>query len=121
MVDAIEALGGRERIQLIHDTFHHHLAGESEILTACAGIVHVSGVGSRQLSLRPMRDHRRSLVGEDDMIGNIKQLDSLQSSGYPRTVSFEAFSPVVHAMCDPTQKLVGSMDLTRSKLVGKSA
>ena len=121
VVDAIEALGGSGRILLIHDTFHHYLSGEDEVFSAYTGMVHVSGVAGSQLSARSMLDGHRGLVYEDDRLGNIDQLYSLQSSGYSGPVSFEAFSPCVHSVSDPLDALTRSMEFIRFRLGRQSA
>ena len=43
-VEAIEALGCAGRVRIVHDTFHHHLAGDGPLAPGQTGIVHVSGV-----------------------------------------------------------------------------
>jgi 2-keto-myo-inositol isomerase len=43
-VEAIEAIGGRGRFKLVHDTFHHALAHGGPFFPDDTGIVHVSGV-----------------------------------------------------------------------------
>ena len=43
-VAAIDEAGGGDVYRLVHDTFHHHLAGETEFFPERTGIVHISGV-----------------------------------------------------------------------------
>uniref|UniRef100_UPI00037CA48A TIM barrel protein n=1 Tax=Xanthomonas phaseoli TaxID=1985254 RepID=UPI00037CA48A len=43
-VRAIDAAGGGDVYKLVHDTFHHHLAGETELFPERTGLVHISGV-----------------------------------------------------------------------------
>src|SRR5262249_52810879 len=42
-IDVIESLGVAQHYRLVHDTFHHHLAGGGPIFAEYTGIVHVSG------------------------------------------------------------------------------
>ncbi len=44
LVDTIVALGIADRVKLVHDTFHHALAGGGDLYPAHTGIVHVSAV-----------------------------------------------------------------------------
>jgi 2-keto-myo-inositol isomerase len=59
-VEAIEALGATDRFRLVHDTFHHTLAGGGPIFAAHTGIVHISGVTDPKLSISEMRCAPRS-------------------------------------------------------------
>src|SRR5581483_9809225 len=43
-IAAIDDVGGGGVFRLVHDTFHHHLAGEIEMFPARTGLVHISGV-----------------------------------------------------------------------------
>ena len=43
-VEMIEEIGAAESFRLVHDTFHHHLAGGGPLFPQHTGIVHVSGV-----------------------------------------------------------------------------
>ncbi|MFJ1294162.1 TIM barrel protein, partial [Paracoccus yeei] len=43
-IRAIRAAGGEGTYRLVHDTFHHHLAGETEVFADWTGLVHISGV-----------------------------------------------------------------------------
>jgi 2-keto-myo-inositol isomerase len=108
-VEAIEAIGGRGRFRLVHDTFHHTLAQGGPIFADHTGIVHISGVTDRSLSTAQMTDAHRVLVDGDDLLGNAEQIGALLAAGYKGPVSFEAFSPVVHALADPAAALRASM------------
>ena len=48
-VAAIDAVGGQGTFRLVHDTFHHHLAGEAALFPAQTGLVHISGVADPRL------------------------------------------------------------------------
>lgn len=99
-VEAIESLGAAGRFKLVHDTFHHCLAGGGPIFPDHTGIVHVSGVADARLAVAEMRDAHRGLVDANDVLGNIAQLVALREAGYAGPVSVEAFSPEVHALDD---------------------
>lgn len=109
-VEIIEALGAGERVRLVHDTFHHHLAGGGPVFPAQTGIVHVSGVVDPGLAVADMLDEHRVLVDERDRLGNVEQLRALLAGGYAGPISFEAFSPVVHRLEDPGAALRRSLD-----------
>ncbi|MCF1707959.1 TIM barrel protein [Tabrizicola sp. J26] len=110
VVDVIEALGATDTYKLVHDTFHHHLAGGGPIFPQHTGIVHVSGVVDRGLSVSEMRDGHRVLVDADDRLGNIAQIRALQSAGYSGPISFEPFAASVHELRDPAAALRTSME-----------
>ncbi|CAN5755581.1 TIM barrel protein [soil metagenome] len=108
-VEAIESLGAAGRFKLVHDTFHHHLAGGGPIFPEHTGIVHVSGVVDPALQVAQMRDEHRVLVDERDRLGNVAQIAELRAAGYRGPISFEAFSPAVHALADPEPALRASI------------
>ncbi|MCX7288253.1 MAG: TIM barrel protein [Rhodobacterales bacterium] len=108
-VEGIEAVGGIGRFKLVHDTFHHTLAHGGPLFPEHTGIVHVSGVVDQEVSLSQMRDPHRVLVTPGDRLGNIDQIAALQAAGWIGPVSFEAFSPAVHALPDPEVALRASM------------
>lgn len=120
-VDAIEALDAAGSFRLVHDTFHHTLAGGGPIFAAHTGIVHISGVTDGSLALSEMRDAHRVLVDAEDRLGNIAQVEELQSGGYGGPVSFEPFAPSVHALADPGRALAGSFQFITSRLAEKAA
>ncbi|TAG20051.1 MAG: sugar epimerase [Rhodobacterales bacterium] len=109
-VEGIEAVGATGRFKLVHDTFHHTLAHGGPIFPQHTGIVHVSGVVDQEVSLSQMRDPHRVLVTPGDRLGNIDQIKALQAAGWTGPVSYEAFSPAVHALADPEAALQASMD-----------
>ncbi len=115
-VAAIEAVGGKARYRLVHDTFHHHLAGEKEFFPEYTGIVHISGVVDPALTAEEMRDGHRILVDGRDRLGNIEQIRNLLSLGYGGPFSFEPFSPDIHALDNPAVALRNSMDFIRDSL-----
>jgi len=115
-VEAIEDLGAADRFRLIHDTFHHAVAGGGPIFAGHTGIVHASGVTDPALSFSEMRDEHRVLVDRNDRLGNVEQIEALVAAGYRGPVSFEPFAPDVHAIADPQAELAGSFDFISTRL-----
>jgi 2-keto-myo-inositol isomerase len=114
--DAIADIDGIGAFKLVHDTFHHHLAGEPALFPELTGLVHISGVADRNLPIDEMRDVHRGLVDENDRLDNIGQIRALLSAGYAGPLSFEPFSPAVHALEDPARALAGSIAFIRARL-----
>ena len=108
-VEAIEAIGGKGRFKLVHDTFHHTLAHGGAFFPEHTGIIHISGVVDQTVTLAQMTDAHRVLVDADDVLGNVAQIRALQAAGYDGAVSYEAFAPSVHALSDPGSALKASM------------
>jgi len=115
-VDAINACDARGEFQLVHDTFHHYLAGGGPFFPDMTGMVHVSGVIDTTLALQDIKDEHRVLVNEHDRMGNIPQLKTLVSDGYAGPISMEAFSPAVHALKDPASALSESFKYITSAI-----
>ncbi|QFY64140.1 TIM barrel protein (plasmid) [Rhizobium grahamii] len=115
-VDAFEAVGGKDRFRLVHDTFHHHLADETEFFPQWTGIVHISGVVDASLRPEDMQDKHRILVTEADRLGNVEQIKHLNTVGYQGAYSFELFSPLVHADPNIEIGLRTSMDVIKAAL-----
>lgn len=109
-VEGIEAVDGKGRFKLVHDTFHHTLAHGGPLFPEHTGIVHISGVVDQDVGTSDMRDPHRVLVARGDRLGNVEQIVALQAAGWNGPVSFEAFSPEVHALPDPATALKASMD-----------
>jgi 2-keto-myo-inositol isomerase len=120
-VAAIEAVGGQARYRLVHDTFHHHLAAETELFPDHTGIVHISGVVDPALRPDEMQDGDRILVDRRDRLGNVGQIGALLDRGYRGAFSFEPFSPEVHALVDPARAIEESMDYIRAHLARRAA
>jgi 2-keto-myo-inositol isomerase len=112
---AIDDAGGADAYALIHDTFHHTLAGEKQVFAARTGLVHVSGV-ARNIPATEMRDEDRVLVDDRDVLGNLDQLRRLVRSGYAGPISIEAFSPEVQQLPDPIAALKACFDHLRRHL-----
>ncbi len=99
-VEAIRAIAGEGTFQIVHDTFHHHLAGEETIHPRMTGLVHISGVADLDVAVNDMRDPHRILVDASDRLDNAGQVRKLRESGYDGLFSFEPFSPTVHQFAD---------------------
>lgn len=108
-VRAINEVGGRATFALVHDTFHHYLAGEATFFPELTGLVHISGVEDKDLAPSDMRDGHRVLVGPADRLGNIIQLRTLLAAGYSGYASFEPFADAITTATDIEQRLVRSM------------
>lgn len=120
-VAAIEAVGGKAHLKLVHDTFHHYLAGESDYFPEYTGIVHFSGVIDPSLMPEDMQDVHRIIVDDRDRLENVGQIGALLGLGYTGAFSFELFSPDVHALSDHEGVLRKSMDFVRSRIIQKAA
>lgn len=124
-VEAIVATDSEGCFQLVHDTFHHHLAEETECfasLTASfTGMVHVSGVVDAKLKPAQMQDNDRVLVNEHDQLNNLQQLDTLLAEGYQGPVSMEVFAPEVQQSSDLAVKLRDSFAFINSGLAARVA
>jgi len=105
LVELLVSLEMTSQYRLVHDTFHHHLAGEKSVFPEYTGMVHISGVVNHLLDTESMRDEHRVLVDSNDVLGNLEQLDELCSKGYRGPISVEAFSTQVHALEDPETAL----------------
>lgn len=110
-VRAFEELGtaARGTFKLVHDTFHHHLAGEDLFFPEWTGLVHISGVDDKAVSVADMRDGHRVLVGSADRLGNVTQLRRLLGAGYAGYASFEPFAAEIAAAKDIESRLASSM------------
>ena len=113
LANVIRSVGGEGTLFMVHDTFHHALAGFGPIYPELTGIVHVSGVRDA-IYLDDMRDEHRVLVDADDVLGNVAQLRALTAAGYAGPVSYEAFADSVHALDDAKPALAASMEFIRS-------
>lgn len=113
LADVIDSIGGVGTYFMVHDTFHHALAGFGPIYPELTGIVHVSGVNDT-VYLDDMRDPHRVLVGADDVLGNVAQIRALRAAGYTGPISYEPFAPCVHDLANPAAALKESMEFIRS-------
>jgi 2-keto-myo-inositol isomerase len=83
--------------QLLHDTFHHYLSGETEFFPKQTAIVHVSGVlaGKSKVAIT---DEDRILVTKDDIMDNRGQIAALLDGECIAPISYEPFSPQVREL-----------------------
>ncbi len=109
-IKAIDAAGGGDVYRLVHDTFHHHLAGETVFFPERTGLVHISGVTDPAVSVADMLDAHRVLVDGGDRLENIAQIRMLQAAGYNGPYSFEPFASEVHELKNPAAALKDSID-----------
>jgi 2-keto-myo-inositol isomerase len=115
-VAAIDAVGAAPVFRLVHDTFHHFVAGEEALFPERTGLVHVSGVANPAVAAGEMRDPDRVLVDGADRLGNVAQLRALLRGGYGGALSFEPFSPKVHASPDIVADLRASIRILTQAL-----
>ena len=108
-VEVIASLDAAGTFRLVHDTFHHTLAGEEELFVAETGLVHISGVVDETLAVRDMRDGHRVLVDKRDRLDNVRQISALLSGGFQGPLSFEPFAESVHRTADLKRDLEESM------------
>ncbi|HEU0223474.1 MAG TPA: TIM barrel protein [Paracoccaceae bacterium] len=120
-VAAIDAVGAGDRFRLVHDTFHHFVAGEAEPFPERTGLVHLSGVSDPAVAVPDMRDPHRGLVGAQDRLGALEQIARLRAGGCLAPLSFEPFAPAVHAEPDPQPALSQSMQLIGAGLARMAA
>jgi 2-keto-myo-inositol isomerase len=114
--DLIEQLQAQSTFKLVHDTFHHHLAGETPIFPQMTGLVHISGVSDPTVSIADMLDPHRVLIDENDRLDNVGQMRALLKAGYRGPFSFEPFAAEVQASKEPEKALRASMDYLVSKV-----
>ena len=99
LVDAHQEAGRRRRstrraardvYRLVHDTFHHHLAGETEFFPERTGIVHISGVVDPDVAVDEMLDPHRVLVDDADRLENVPQIRRARRPRLRRPVQLRA-------------------------------
>lgn len=114
--EAIAEVEGEGVFGLVHDTFHHHLAGEAELFPELTRLVHISGVSDASVVVEDMRDPHRVLVDAADRLDNLGQIRALRQAGYAGTLSFEPFSPAVQTLADPAKALAESIAFIEANL-----
>ncbi|MDX7952338.1 TIM barrel protein [Lichenihabitans sp. Uapishka_5] len=112
-VVAIDAVGGGDVFKLVHDTFHHYVAGETEFFPERTGLVHISGVIEPAVARDDMKDAHRVLVDADDRLDNLGQIRTLAAAGYTGPLSFEPFADGVSNAADIRGVLQHSIALVR--------
>jgi 2-keto-myo-inositol isomerase len=121
VVDVIEGMNAADQFKLVHDTFHHHLAGDTECFVEHTGIVHVSGVTDDSLDPSQMQDHHRELVNGHDQLATLAQLQVFSKQNYRGPVSMEAFAPHVHVLPNLAAQLQDSFRFINSGLAAAVA
>ncbi|MFT5865463.1 MAG: 2-keto-myo-inositol isomerase [Gammaproteobacteria bacterium] len=121
VVAVIDDTGLGDQFGLIHDTFHHFLADGDAIYPAHTKLVHISGVNDTNVDLAKVKDADRVLVDANDRLGNIEQITKLLRGGYVGPLSFEAFSPDVHALIDPKAALSRSIHFIENEVLAHAA
>ncbi len=121
LANVIDAVGGQGTYFMVHDTFHHHLAGGGPIFPELTGIVHVSGVVDPAVAVGDMRDPHRVLVDAQDRLGNVDQIVALRDAGYAGPISYEPFAPSVHALDDARGALASSIEYIRQGISARAA
>lgn len=122
--DVVAVLDDLDRpacFRIVHDTFHHHLAGSSAVYPELTGLVHISGISDPVPSTNEMTDAHRVLVDTHDRLGNVAQLRALRAGGYAGPASLEVFAPEIHDIHDPATALAGSLAFITSQLTDHSA
>ncbi len=112
LADCIAAVAGEGTFYMVHDTFHHALAGFGPIFPELTGIVHLSGV-TAPIYQDDMRDAHRIMVDAGDVLGNVAQIRALRAAGFSGPVSFEPFAASVHALVDAKPAIAASMEFVR--------
>lgn len=120
-ITAITEAGADGTYALMHDTFHHHLAGEAGLFPNRTGLVHISGVTDPGVEVDDMLDAHRVLVDGGDRLKNISQIRALLAGGYDGPFSFEPFAKEVHNSADPEAALRQSMDFILAALAEEGA
>jgi 2-keto-myo-inositol isomerase len=116
VIDAITDLGGSGSFKLVHDTFHHFIANETEFFPEWTGVVHISGVIDPSPAVSEMQDGHRVLVNDQDRLQNIEQIRTLSSMGYEGPYSYEAFASSVQKDAAIAERLSTSMRFITSAL-----
>lgn len=115
-IDAIDAIGGQNVFLLVHDAFHHYLAGDAALFPERTGLCHISGVAERGLAPTSLQDAHRVLVDEGDILGNVAQISALRAAGYRGVFSFEPFAESVQRASDLKAQLEASMGFITRKI-----
>ena len=80
-----------KKLKIVHDTFHHALAGENEFFPSLTGLVHISGVSNIYKNIKLLDEHR-SIIDDNDILENINQIKNLSNAHYKGFFSLEPFS-----------------------------
>ncbi|RRH91934.1 xylose isomerase [Mesorhizobium tamadayense] len=105
---AIAAVDGQSVFRLVHDTFHHTLAGETFFSCELTGLVHISCVNDPTFWIYP----DRFLGGSD----NGSQIRALLDGGYAGPFSFELVEEV-RTLDDLAGALTASVHFIQRRLL----
>jgi 2-keto-myo-inositol isomerase len=122
--EAVAAIGKTKTgdvFKLVHDTFHHFVAGETAFFPNETGLVHASGVSDATLTAGHMRDPHRVLVDASDRLDNIGQIRVLLQGGYGGPLSFEPFAASVHRSGQIASDLRSSLQFVEGGLRSAAA
>jgi 2-keto-myo-inositol isomerase len=108
---AIAAVDGQCVFRLLHDTFHHTLAGEGFFSCELTGLVHISSVNDPTFWIYP----DRVLVGSD----NGSQIRALLDGGYRGPFSFELIEEA-HTLDDLARAFAASIGLIEHGLLTRA-
>ena len=121
LVGTLEALGAQDRYRIVHDTFHHTLAGGGAYYPVLTGIVHISGVVDPDVAVEEMQDAHRVLIDARDRLGNVVQIRDLLAQGYDGVFSYECFSPETQGLADPYGEIKRSFEFIESQVQARAA
>ncbi len=108
--NAIAWVDGQSVFRLVHDTFHHTLAGETSFFCDLTGLVHLSGINDPTFWVHPDR-----IPGGSD---NCSQIRALLDGGYAGPFSLELVEEV-HSLNDSVGAFAASIDLIRNGLLAR--
>ncbi len=103
------------KIKILHDTFHHKLAEENKFYIDYTELVHISGVADHYRNHK-LTDDYRSVIEENDLIENIKQIKKFLQNGYKGYFSFEPFSEKLISNVDKFNLTKKSIDFILSNI-----
>ena len=113
---AIDQTHGPARFGIVHDTFHHALAGGGDVSSEYVSLIHVSGV-TRKAQRHELQDADRGLPDASDTLGTIEQIAALRAGGCTAPVSFECFAPSVQQDAKLGLKLKKSMNFVAENVL----
>src|SRR3984885_11801184 len=113
---AIEGLGADDRLGIVHDTFQHALAGDTDIVVRHIRLVHISGIAGGSGVLTDSLDAQRVLVDETDRTGALGQMKSLLRAGYTGPFSYECTSPIIQNIDDLKAQIDASITYLSDRL-----
>lgn len=116
-LEAIKVSRHSEQFKMVHDTFHHHVAGGGALYAANTGLVHLSGVTDQTVAIGDLLDAHRVLVDDKDTLSNLAQIKALLDGGYDGYFSFEPFASEVHQSSDIAADLKATIAYIENAIV----